>query len=126
MPDFLHALLRNRARNVTSQCVFPELADSKHGADLRHWSEKVTQASGVPFTPHDLRRTFITAAESLDISVYALKRLLNHRINPSDVTAGYIITEVERLRQPMQKINERLIHLVNRQPTANVVEIEKS
>ena len=53
--------------------------------------------SGVSFSAHDLRRTFITIAESLDISVYALKRLLNHKMT-NDVTAGYIITDVERLR----------------------------
>ncbi len=41
----------------------------------------VTRASGVHFTVHDLRRTFITIAESLDISAYALKRLMNHKMN---------------------------------------------
>ena len=40
-------------------------------------------------TLHDLRRTFITAAESLDISAYAVKRLVNHKMS-WDVTAGYI------------------------------------
>ncbi len=29
---------------------------------------------------HDLRRTFITIAESLDISAYAVKRLANHKM----------------------------------------------
>jgi hypothetical protein len=37
---------------------------------------RVTKASAVEFMVHDLRRTFITTAESLDISAYALKRLL--------------------------------------------------
>jgi len=32
-----------------------------------------------------------------------LKRLANHKTT-TDVTAGYIIADVERLRQPMQKI----------------------
>ncbi|RLA10769.1 MAG: integrase, partial [Gammaproteobacteria bacterium] len=66
---------------------------------------KVVERSGVAFTLHDLRRTFITIAESLDISAYALKRLLNHKMT-NDVTAGYIITDVERLREPMQRITE--------------------
>lgn len=63
----------------------------------------VTKASGIHFTVHDLRRTFITIAESLDISAYALKRLMNHKMT-NDVTAGYIITDVERLRMPMKII----------------------
>ena len=57
---------------------------------------------------HDLRRTFITTAESLDIPAYALKRLLNHKMN-HDVTAGYIIMDVDRLRKPMQKITDYLL-----------------
>jgi integrase len=51
---------------------------------------KVAELSGVPFTIHDLRRTFITIAESLDIPAYALKRLLNHATT-NFVTADYII-----------------------------------
>ncbi|MDG1286327.1 MAG: hypothetical protein P8P30_02045 [Rickettsiales bacterium] len=53
---------------------------------------------------HDLRRTFITTAESLDISAYALKRLVNHK-NSNDVTSGYIIMDTERLRKPMEQIS---------------------
>ena len=50
-------------------------------------------------------QTFITIAESLDIPGYALKRLMNHK-DPNDVTAGYIISDVERLREPMQSITD--------------------
>ncbi len=60
---------------------------------------------GVKFSCHDLRRTFITIAESLDIRHYALKRLVNHK-DGGDVTPGYIVTEVERLRVPMQRITD--------------------
>ena len=44
----------------------------------------------------------------MDISVYALKRLLNHKMT-NDVTAGYIITDVDRLRVPMQKITDYIL-----------------
>jgi hypothetical protein len=43
-------------------------------------------------------------AESIDISAYALKRLVNHKMTNDDVTAGYIISDGERLRKPMQQI----------------------
>lgn len=49
-----------------------------------------------------------TIAESIDISAYALKRLVNHKMT-NDVTAGYIISDVERLRKPMQQISSQLI-----------------
>lgn len=65
-------------------------------------------ASGVSFTLHDLRRSYITVAESIDISAYALKRLVNHKMS-NDVTAGYIVNDVERLREPMQRISNFLI-----------------
>ena len=57
-----------------------------------------------------LRRTFITVAEGLDVSAYALKRLVNHKMT-GDVTAGYIVHDVERLRAPMQRVTDHLLSL---------------
>ena len=69
--------------------------------------------AGVTWRPHDLRRTFVTVAESLDVSPYAIKALVNHagaeRQRPGDVTAGYVSLGVERLRAPMQRITDRLL-----------------
>jgi integrase len=44
----------------------------------------------VPFSPHDLRRTFASIVSRLGdrLSYYTTKRLLNHRT--SDVTQGYV------------------------------------
>jgi hypothetical protein len=44
----------------------------------------------------------------LDIPAYALKRLLNHK-DLNDVTAGYIVPDINRLRKPMQLISEFII-----------------
>jgi integrase len=82
----------------------------------------VIKASGIDFTLHDLRRTFSTIAESLDIPAYAIKRLLNHKM-PSDVTAGYIVMDVERLREPMQKITDYILKSASVKPTAQVAKI---
>ena len=60
------------------------------------------------FTLHDLRRTFITIAESLDVPHYALKRLLNHRLS-GDVTAGYIVSSAERLRGPVSLVAAKIL-----------------
>ena len=79
-------------------------------ARLKKAVKNIRDHSGVYFTPHDLRRTFITIAESLDIRDYILRRLLNHR-SGGDVTGGYIITDVERLRLPMQKITDKILSL---------------
>jgi len=85
---------------------------------------KVTDWSVVKFTVHDLRRTFITAAESLDISAYAVKRLVNHKLN-GDVTAGYIVADVECLRKPMQQISDYLLTAAGVKPGAAVIPLER-
>lgn len=75
------------------------------------------------FTVYDLRRTFITIADSLDISAYALKRLLNHKMT-NDVTAGYIITDVEKLCAPMQKITDYILTHIGQKEKADVIPIQ--
>lgn len=69
---------------------------------------KLQKITGIEFSIHDLRRTFATTAESLDLPYYVLKRLLNHKMT-SDVTAGYIITSIDRLREPVQRIADRML-----------------
>lgn len=84
------------------------------------WPDKsivrARELSGIYFAAHDLRRTFITVAESLDISPYTIKRLVNHKMT-GDVTAGYVVPNVERLREPMQRIAEEILRL-RRPPVA--------
>jgi integrase len=67
----------------------------------------VRRRSGVYFTVHDLRRSFITYAESLDFGAYTIKALVNHSTggNSRDVTEGYLQLSVERLRKPMNDIS---------------------
>lgn len=122
LSDFLFDLLKSRkaknkqtAKNKDedeSPFVFPGTGEKGYMDDPQKLMKKVIEISGVQFTPHDLRRTFITIAESLDISTYALKRLLNHKMT-NDVTAGYIIGDAERLRQPMQRITDYLLASMN-------------
>ncbi|MDF1761018.1 MAG: integrase family protein [Coxiellaceae bacterium] len=108
LSSYLSDLLLKRRIDAYSNFVFP--GDGKLGyiVEPRKTMVKITERSGIKFTLHDLRRTFITVAESLDIPAYSLKRLLNHKMN-QDVTAGYIITDVERLRGPMQQITDYLL-----------------
>ncbi len=112
LSDFLHTLLTNRKTNATSEYVFPGNVRTGALIEPRRQIARVIETSGVPFTLHDLRRTFITVAESLDVPAYAIKRLVNHKMS-DDVTAGYIVTDVERLRKPMQKISDYLVSALN-------------
>lgn len=110
LSDYLVELLRAREKlneADASHFVFP--GPSGHFKALRRWAAIVAAESGVQFTPHDLRRTFITTADALDISAYSIKRLVNHKSNKDDVTEGYVVRSVERLRVAMQRITDELL-----------------
>lgn len=108
LSDYLETLLRRRYQHRTNDYVFPGSGIGGYIVEPRKQMAKVTAMCEITFTVHDLRRTFITVAESLDIPAYALKRLMNHKMS-ADVTAGYIMTDVERLRKPMQLISHFLL-----------------
>jgi integrase len=103
--------------------AFPATTGAGHLVEPRKSMGKVIADTGITFTPHDLRRTFATIAESLDLSAYALKMLLNHK-TAADVTRGYIIADVERLREPMQRITDFVLRCVGARETATVVNIQ--
>jgi integrase len=114
LSDYLLLMLTERKLLMgSSEWVFPGDGGVGHAEDVKKAVTRVIDASGVIFMPHDLRRTFITTAERLDISAYALKKLVNHKTSINDVTAGYIVMDVERLRDPMQKITNYLLQQIN-------------
>ena len=93
---------------LASPYVFPGEGKTGYIVEPKRAIDAVTAATGVSFSCHDLRRTFATLAESLDMSGYTVKALLNHKQADNDVTGGYIILNVDRLREPMQKITNAL------------------
>ncbi|MBS3893606.1 integrase family protein [Serratia marcescens] len=113
---------RNEMKFSGSDYVFPA-ARGGIVTDPRNVIDMITGKTGagdhgedeepIIFTCHDLRRTFASIANSLDIGTYMLKRLMNHRTGKSaDVTQGYIHYPVEELIKPASKI-EREILLVS-------------
>ena len=121
---FILKLLKARKSNATdSPFVFPGVGKTGHLVESKHQTAQVTKESGVKFCLHDLRRVFINTAESLDISSYAVKQLVNHSIG-GDVTAGYMVSDPERLRKPMERIETHLLRLC-RKDVAKVVSIKR-
>jgi len=111
LSTYLYKLLkRRRDADPERIYVFPGKSKAGHLSEPKKVIAEIAKKSDVSFCIHDLRRTFITTAESLDIPAYAVKMLVNHSTG-SDVTAGYIIPDAERLRKPMQKITDRLLKL---------------
>lgn len=88
--------------------------DGSRFSNLRYPLKRIEKLSGIYVTCHDLRRTFATVAESLDIPAYAVKALLNHKTS-GDVTAGYIQITPDRLRHPMQKVTDYILSAGNQE-----------
>lgn len=107
LPTSIVELLTRRQTTARNAFVFPGDGPQGYLIEPKRQIAKVIARSNIDFTLHDLRRTFITVAESLDIAPYTIKRLVNHAMR-NDVTAGYIISDLERLRAPMQKIADFL------------------
>lgn len=100
------------AQSVGSEYVFYALGSKtghigrggKQMNVVKSWFEETSIAS---LTPHDLRRTFLTICDELDLSQAVQKRLVGHAIS-QDVTDGYKVLTIERLRKAVQRI-ERFI-----------------
>ena len=105
MSDIVEALLLYRKRFRINDYVFSSRRSGHISTSIDRAITTLRDTTGMKFTFHDLRRTFITVAESLDISSYAIKQLVNHK-SGSDVTEGYVISGLERLREPMQRITD--------------------
>ena len=103
-------LLTRRDDNPEAEWVFPGRGKTGHVVETKTFHRRVGERCGIKFTTHDLRRTFASLAEGLDLSHFALKRLMNHRTD-TDVTAGYIVHSVERLRGPVDRIAARILEL---------------
>lgn len=109
---FIHKLLQRRlAERGKSDYIFPGRGGRGHISNLRFVTEEIRTKTGLAFVIHDLRRTFLTMAEKLDVPHYALKKLANH-IPLNDVTANYVVLDIERLRIHMSRITDAFLALL--------------
>jgi integrase len=110
LSDIVFDMLSTRRALGNAHYVFPAISLSGHISEPKFPLALVANATGVRVTCHDLRRTFITIAESCGLDGYALKALVNHSIG-NDVTGGYVQMTAERLREPLQKVTNKLKRL---------------
>lgn len=126
---FLSDYLKGHMAVVYGEAAEPQddwplvaLADGSAPASWEGFCERIEKASGIHLLPSDLRRTYITAAESLEIGAYTLKTLLNHAIS-HDVTRGYMVITSERLVEPQAMIQDRLREMMS--PSSGVTDQEQ-
>ena len=112
MGRYLWDVMRRRRSASDSDWVFVNPLTRKRIADPHRQIVNVVDKSGVPFSPHDLRRTFASIVSRLGdhLSYFTTKRLLNHRT--SDVTQGYIQFDLEQLRSAMQAVEDFVLENV--------------
>lgn len=72
---------------------------------------KALAVLGEKVSPHDLRRTFVSALNGLEPppSQYTIKRLMNHYKDWDDVTAGYIQHEEKKLREVITRLEAEML-----------------
>lgn len=107
MSDRVEELLRGSCKDRIGGYVFQLPGPERPFPAPRIQQKFVRREAELNFKLHDLRRTFVSIAESLDISAYALKMLVNHS-KGSGTTEGYIIMDLGRLRKPMQDICDHI------------------
>jgi integrase len=116
MSDLVHDLLvARRAVGTEGPHVFPGDGEKGYIAEPRYPLGEIFKATGIYVSAHDLRRTYLDIAEATDMSAYALKALVNHAAG-GDVTAGYLGMGVDRLREPAQRVADRIKALCNIPP----------
>jgi len=125
MSDAIYDIFRRRANLRESDFVFPGTGKTGHLIEPRKQMAKVTEMTGIEFTVHDMRRTYASAIDGI-VGYYELKRLLNHSVKTDDVTAGYIIKQLEKLRPLMQRVSEHIMTLcLQPEPTSKILLFQK-
>jgi integrase len=110
LTDFVHDLLVARRSLGKTEYVFPANSRSRHVEEPKFHLNQIAKTTGIRISAHDLRRTFITIAESCNISPIALRALVNHSMG-RDVTSKYVQMSVDRLREPAQIVTHRIKEL---------------
>jgi len=127
IPKYLYKVLKARIKdNPDGKYVFPGRVIGQHLKGLQWGFNEVTKASKVEFCSHDMRRLFITQADALDLSPFVIKRLVNHSAGSGDVTGGYIVSDLERLRKPMQQIEDKILFLAGAKKSGKVVKLKSA
>jgi len=103
----LDEVLERRKNDSDNPYVFQGLKPNSHLHPPKRQMARAVEFVGFHFTTHDLRRTFETMANRLNLSNYTLDKLINHK-NSKTITGRYIVLEIDDLREPMEKTAELL------------------
>lgn len=103
----LDEVLERRKNDSDNPYIFQGLKPNGYLHPPKRQLARARELVGFHFTNHDLRRTFETMANRLNLSNYTLDKLINHKTSKT-ITGRYIVLEIDDLREPMDKIAELL------------------
>jgi len=138
LTGFLRELIERRWNNRRNEYVFPGEGVRGHICDARFTYEKIiaavrleTDDAGFSFTPHALRRTFITIAKRLGIDQDFIRGLANHKTGDVSTLHYTGMDDDDRLAT-MQRITNYIVEKAQLKPAkvkkspAKVVAISKA
>lgn len=106
MSDLTEWVLRKQEKvSAGSKWAFPSASASGHLEEPRSQISAITKATGIKFTPHDLRRTFATHAQANGAEFELIRKALNHK-SGGTITSKYIIGQVETLRPVFEAVSD--------------------
>lgn len=113
MSNYLFGLFSELQAIRQNEYVFPAfVTDGKtgHMTEPKRQVQKVKGKTKIEFCLHDLRRVFKTVAQDT-VTKAESDRLTNH--SSRDAGDGYIILSTEKVREPMQRITDKLLCLTH-------------
>ncbi|MGD0275185.1 MAG: tyrosine-type recombinase/integrase [Syntrophales bacterium] len=117
MSDFIYYMFRKLKAIRYNEYVFPALtkqSKSGHMAEPKRQVDAIVKSTGITFCLHDLRRVFKTTAQDT-VTKAESDRLTNH--TSGDAGDGYIILSTEKLRKPMERVNNKILLLAEQEAT---------
>jgi integrase len=122
LSDMVFKILQERKELALNEYVFPGKDGKGFLIEPKRQMARVTELSGVEFKLHDLRRTYATILDMMDLSRTTIKRLLNHK-SGYDVTDEYIVSDVERFRVPVQRVADFLKEKIGIDKMSNIIQL---
>jgi len=117
MTRLMYAMFKTRHKNISAlnkslkgnaalTYVFPNRYGTGPLREIRKTLEGLCEYAEIErLMPHDLRRTFSTIVEELDIGILSQAQMMNHA---SSVTGDYTQISVKRLLEQYEKVSDRI------------------
>jgi integrase len=122
MTDVVRDLLVARRRLGKTRFVFVSDGMTGHVTNLKPSFDAIAAATGIAVSSHDLRRTWISIAETCAISSFALRALIAHSLG-GGVTEGYMM--MMSLGEQAQLVTDRIKELTGIEGGWSVVTTKK-